>query len=118
VWQPSENWRTFWLSSIFIVRFDHQNSSQRAAGEGEGLVTLDNSPGGGAVSHLTPPCEGGGAGNGLSMQYFRSSARSSRVRKSIGLPVTLWLVMMKNSQIPWRDKTFQILFCSTNCALL
>jgi hypothetical protein len=32
VWQPSENWRTFHLNSVFIVIFDHQNYFHRAVG--------------------------------------------------------------------------------------
>ncbi len=35
-WQPNDNWRNFHLNSVFIARYDHQNSSHRSVGGGGG----------------------------------------------------------------------------------
>jgi hypothetical protein len=51
-WQPSENWRTFHLDSVFIVRSDHQNFSHRAVGEGEVVFTSHQSRKGGVGQEI------------------------------------------------------------------
>jgi hypothetical protein len=74
LWQSSENWRSFHMDSVFIVRSDHQNSSHRAAGgRGGGWLHLITAMWGELVLISPRPRQGETRNRLLSCDYRWSS---------------------------------------------